>query len=244
MLDDRAPILVVVGDYYIFGELDESGNVARMVRDFDINSSDDLQDLMMVQPELFDQYYNLGLSYLPVGTASALTSLMPLLYDQENRVSVRTMSQLNASDLTGNHVIYVGYISGLGILQNLMFSASHLNIGVTYDELYTDAGESYISDSGILNTREEFRDYGMVSAFTSPRGHQYLLVAGMRDAALISMAEEISNNNGLQELLEKTGNGASAWEGLYGVFGYDHTSFDAKLVYAGELDASNIWGGE
>ena len=36
MLDDDMPILVVVGDYYIFGELDEHGDIKRLVRDFTV----------------------------------------------------------------------------------------------------------------------------------------------------------------------------------------------------------------
>ncbi|MEX2332705.1 MAG: hypothetical protein WD600_00495, partial [Pseudohongiella sp.] len=33
LVDDELPILLVMGDYYIFGELDEDGRVNRMVRD-------------------------------------------------------------------------------------------------------------------------------------------------------------------------------------------------------------------
>ncbi|MCZ6758760.1 MAG: hypothetical protein O7D29_00070, partial [Gemmatimonadetes bacterium] len=43
-MDDELPFLIVVGDYYIFGEIDEFGRVERLVRDFDVNSADDLAD--------------------------------------------------------------------------------------------------------------------------------------------------------------------------------------------------------
>src|SRR5690606_1940534 len=36
--DDDLPLLVVVGDYYIFGEVDGRGDVVQLVRDFDVNS--------------------------------------------------------------------------------------------------------------------------------------------------------------------------------------------------------------
>ena len=36
LLDDDMPVLVVVGDYYIFGELDAHGDVERLVRDFTV----------------------------------------------------------------------------------------------------------------------------------------------------------------------------------------------------------------
>jgi len=46
MLDDELPILVVVGDYYIYGELDDHGDVTRLVRDFNVGSSAELDELM------------------------------------------------------------------------------------------------------------------------------------------------------------------------------------------------------
>ena len=49
--DDDLPFLIVVGDYYIFGELDQFGNVERLVRDFSINSADDLDNRFVYEPE-------------------------------------------------------------------------------------------------------------------------------------------------------------------------------------------------
>lgn len=241
IIDDDSAILVIVGDYFIFGELDAQGNVTRMVRDFGINSDDELAALMMLQPEYYERYYDLGLSYLPVGAAPALASLMPLLYEESDRVTVRTMSELGASDLTGNHIIYVGYLSGLGVLEDFVFASSDWRPGTTWDELLDGQGNEYVSSSGILNMGAEFHDYGLVSAFMSPKGHRFLVVAGMRDAALVSMAEKITDAGGLQEALEASGNSRS-WEALYEVYGLDHTSFDATLVRAHALDERMIWG--
>jgi hypothetical protein len=42
ILDDELPVLVLLGDYYIMGELDDSGMITRMVREFDINSRQQL----------------------------------------------------------------------------------------------------------------------------------------------------------------------------------------------------------
>ena len=36
LFDDDLPTLVVVGDYYIFGEVDSHGEVNRLVRDFSV----------------------------------------------------------------------------------------------------------------------------------------------------------------------------------------------------------------
>ncbi len=79
VLDDDIPVLLVMGDYYIFGELDESGRVSRMVRDFNINSPQDLNSLFMSAPELSEKYMDLDLNYMPEGSAYALASIMPIL---------------------------------------------------------------------------------------------------------------------------------------------------------------------
>ena len=47
--DDR-PILLVVGDYYIFAESDAQGNVKRLVRDFDLNSPMELANHLQLNP--------------------------------------------------------------------------------------------------------------------------------------------------------------------------------------------------
>lgn len=256
ILDDQAPILVVVGDYYIFGELDQGGNVARLIREFDINSREDLNSLLMMEPDLIDRYYNLGLSYIPNGSAAALMQVMPLLHDQGRRVSLKMMSAVNASDLTSNHVIYVGYISGMGILRDLMFASSGLAVGSTYDELRNrDTGKEYISDSGIRTVGSEFKDYGMLSTFPSPRGHQIVVIAGMRDAGLANAAEEITSADSLRAIRNAVGKAEESessegeagahqsWEALFEVHGLDHTNFDGRRVYTGDLEPSRIWGG-
>ncbi|MEX2367651.1 MAG: hypothetical protein WD601_13705 [Pseudohongiellaceae bacterium] len=245
MMDDQTPILVVVGDYFIFGEIDERGNVERMVREFDINSERDLENLFMTDPELTDTYYNLGLTYTPNGVTTALLRIMPLLYQQTHRLSLKMMSDLSAADLISNHVIYLGYISGLGILEDLMFAASNLETGATFDELRNrQTNEVYFSDSGILNTASEYRDFGMISSFPSPRGNQFILIAGMRDAGLQNLAAEISEAESLANLNDDLEGQPPAWEALYEVYGFDHTNIDARLVYAGALEPRRIWGGE
>lgn len=254
VFDDDTPILFVIGDYFIFGELDDAGNVRRLVREFDINSAEDLDTLMMIDPSLADEYYNLGLTYLPNGIAPALMDIMPLFHDQGRRVSVKMMSALNASDLTANHVVYLGYISGLDILADLVFGGSGLAVGATFDELRNRAtGQLYVSDSGIQNTGGQYRDYGLLSTFPSPRGHQVIIVAGMRDAGLVNVAQQVSLEGSLDAILAEVRESLAesgeaqppglAWEALFEVYGFDHTNFDARMVYASRLATERIWSG-
>jgi hypothetical protein len=244
LLDDELPVLILIGDYYIMGELDDSGNVDRMVREFDINSRQDLQNLQSGGGG--GGYFNLDLSYTPTSIAPALAQVMRVFGADANRVSVKMMTELNTTDLVGNHIIYLGYLSGLQSLNELMFAASGLTVGMTYDELIElDTNKSHTSSSGLSIGENSYRDYGMLSTFPAPGGNQFVLLAGMRDEGLINLSEEVTAADSINALeaavgAADTGTG-KAYEALYEVLGYDNTNFDASLVYSQNLDTKVVW---
>ncbi|HEY0963757.1 MAG TPA: hypothetical protein VGE69_15515 [Pseudomonadales bacterium] len=246
LLDDTMPVLVVVGDYYIMGELDANGNVGRMVREFDINSRQELQQLQAAGGA--SEYFNLDLSYTPTSIAPALAQVMRVFGADTERVSVKMISQLNTNDLIGNHIVYLGYLSGMQNLTDLMFAASGLSIGRTYDELIElDTNTAFRSSSGLTVGENAYRDYGMLSTFPAPGGNQFVMLAGMRDEGLVNLSEEVADIESLQGLEaalaasgEEPADGA-AFEALYEVLGYDNTNFDARLVYSRGLDTKVVW---
>lgn len=244
MLDDELPVLILIGDYYIMGELDDTGNVDRMVREFDINSRQDLQSLQDSGRET--GYFNLDLSYTPTSIAPALAQVLRVFGADTSRVSVKMMSNLNTTDLVGNHIIYLGYLSGMQNLSELMFAASGLSIGMTYDELIElDTNTSHTSSSGLSVGETSYRDYGMLSTFPGPGGNQFVLIAGMRDEGLINLSEEVTTPDKILALEQAVGvvetEEGKAYEALYEVLGYDNTNFDASLVYSQKLDTKVVW---
>ena len=241
-LDDDLPILLVIGDYYIFGEVDESGNILRMVREFDINSRGELTGFQQRQPEIASNYYNLDLSYIPVSIANAMVRLVPVLGSKVDQLSVKMMSELETADLANNHLIYLGYLSGVDTLLDLMFADSGLSIGATYDELINlETNEYYIGSSG-LSGDENFQDYGMVSTFPAPNGNHFLLIAGMRDEGLVNIAQQMTSPESLAILMDTFGGETPvSFEALYEVFGFDNTNFGGELVYSRSLDTQVIW---
>jgi len=242
ILDDDLPILLVIGDYYIFGELDEQGNVARMVREFNINSPEDLDRFQREVPENAGDFYNLDLSYIPVSVASAMAHIMPMLQTKSSRVEVKLMSDMETADLASSHIIYIGYLSAVDTLLDLMFADSGLSIGSTYDELINlDTNEYYVGSSG-LSGDESFRDYGLVTTFPAPNGNQFLLIAGMRDEGLTNVSRQITTLSDMESLQMTLGSeGMDHFEALYEVVGFDNTNFGGQLVYSRSLDTKVIW---
>jgi len=244
VLSDNQPILLVMGDYYIFGELNANGNIARMVREFNINSRTDLEDLQFNDIEQAGNYLDLDLSYMPEGSAFALAKIVPILEKSGKPVGITMMSDLTTSDIRSNHIVYIGYLSALEKLANMAFAGSGLKIGRSYDELLnTETSKYYTSDAGLPEEGEPFRDYGMFSTFPVSVDTQVILISGMRDAGLMHTAQALANVDALMDLVTAVDNdeALTSFEALFEVYGVDRLNFDANLVYARALDSNQIW---
>ena len=145
LLEDDLPITIVVGDYYLLGEANsKTGHIDRLVREFFINSHEDFRDHAELNPQLMQRYRNLDLTYLPAASAFALQDVVPVL-GTTKPVRVVLMSQLDANALKNSHIVYIGYISGLGMLGDRVFAASRVAPGGSYDELVDTKTDSHIS---------------------------------------------------------------------------------------------------
>jgi len=249
VLADDLPILVVIGDYYIFGEVDKhDGDIKRLIRDFTVNSSKDLDELVMYHPDMLGRYMDLDLTYLPRGSALGLLNVLRVLYTTNKPVRVMSMSELSIADLKSNHVVYIGYLSALDKLEDFVFASSSLTIGSTYDELRNiESGETYTSEAGMPETHRSYRDYGFISTFPGPNGNQFVIIAGTRDPGMVEAAHVLSDPTLIKSLEsarpDKAGSGPPAFEMLYEVAGTARTNLDAMLVHSAKLDYGQIWGG-
>jgi hypothetical protein len=148
ILADTRPILIVVGDYYLIGETDESMEVKRLVREYSVNSKSDFELFINEHPENAERYMDVGLRYLPTSVAFALRDIMPVLGTGQRRINLALESDLTPPALKSMDIIYIGYLSGLGILQQTIFAGSRLSIGQSYDELVdTRTKRTYISQT-------------------------------------------------------------------------------------------------
>lgn len=242
LLEDELPIQIVLGDYYIFGERDDGKQVSRLVRDFDINSRADLEQRQKDDPRLVKRYEDLNLGYLPTSSAQALRSVLPILTGAGKSVTISLASELSPSAFKNSHVVYIGYLSGLGMLQDVVFAGSRFAIGGSYDELIdTVTGTPYVSEAGEpMPDTAHYRDYAYLSTFGGPEGNQHLILAGTRDTAVMQTAEIAASVRRCEELLERAAH-HKAFEALYEVYGVSRTNLEARLLLTRPLDENAIW---
>jgi hypothetical protein len=244
LLGDDRPITIVVGDYYLMGETDASSStIRRLVREFYINSHDDFMYHSELNPSGMARYRNLDLSYLPVAAAYALQDIAPILSTKKN-VRVVLMSQLDGSILKTSHIVYVGYISGMGMLGDTVFAGSRLSPGGTFDELVDARTQArYVSKAaGTLSGDSRYTDYGYLSTFPGPAGNRIVIISGTRDTGVMHSADAATHATTIDEIHDEAG-AASSFESLYEVHGVAKASIGAKRLFASTMKTAHLWDG-
>jgi len=226
-------IVVAVGDYYIFGEIDPfEPERGRMIRDFAINSPTDLARAQESEPDRYGQAEDMGLSYLPLSSAYALRSLMPVLARHPQPVEVVAASVVSPQMLRDRNVVYIGLVSGMGLLEETTFSSSDLSVGETYDEL-RDAvsGRRYSSGEALSRTSTEYyRDFGYIARFRRPGGALVAVVAGARDTGLRGLAPLAVGE--LDARLEAVAAGEGSFEAVFEFTGQQGADLSSRLDLA------------
>jgi hypothetical protein len=239
-----APTLLVLGDYYIFGEIDEQAGINRLIRQYTINSPADLDDWLMDNPKAMGKYRDLDLYYLPVGAAFALRAVAPIVSHGAGHDQVRVVmaSDLTPDMLKRNNIVYLGYLSGLGVLKGPVFAGSRFQVGETYDELVDQVTRhAYVSQAGRPGPDDaNRRDYGYVAAFRGPSGNRIVVIAGARDTGLQEAAEALANPAELGAL-DRAVRGADSFEALYEAEGIGRASLGGKRLVAAPRSKANPW---
>jgi hypothetical protein len=231
-LTSERPLTIVLGDYYIFGEIDEvRPEEGRLIRDFRINSPIDLARAQETDPQRYGAAEDVGLNYLPFSSAYALRELMPVLAQARRPIDVIPASQLQADTLRNSDIVYFGLVSGMGLLEDTVFGGSGFQVGESYDELIDrQTGKAYVSEEARrLASPVFYRDYGYVARFRAPGGALVAVVSGARETSLRGVAPLLSG-----ELPEAVGElaGEGPFEALFQVTGQQGADFSERLIAA------------
>ncbi len=230
-IESDRPTVIVVGDYYIFGKTEhDRPEVDRMIRDFSINSKTDLARAQAADPRRYGDTEDMGLTYLPVSSAYALRAVMPVISQARQPVSIIPASQVDSDTLRNRNVIYVGLISGMGMIQDVNFTDSNFAVGETYDELVDMVtGRRFVSGETLaLPTAQYYQDYGYIARFRQPGGALVGIISGERDTALRGVAP-LAMAAKLPERIERLAADGKPFEALYEITGQQGADLGEEL---------------
>ncbi len=246
IIESRRSLILVPGDYYIMGERDRpDGDPARLVREYAVNSREELDEWFMREPSLRERYMDLNLFYLPVSAGYALKTLMPILTPPSaiGRASwLVPSSKLTANLLKDGDLVYMGLLSGLDLLQHPVFANSRFAFAGSFDEIIdSETGKIYIADPTGDQVAAR-RNYAYIARLPGPNGNNILIIAGTRDPALLQAVDILSNPATLRQLEAATK--SRYFEALYAVDGVGESNLRGTLIAADARSIEGMWDAE
>jgi hypothetical protein len=246
LTESPAPLLIVSGDFYVFGEMGADGSILRMVADSTITSSEDLNRYKQRTPGAGQRYIDMNAYHLPSGLASALVSVTPIVAatrsGNSSLIKDVTTSRFTNEMLSGHDIVYVGLLDTLGDLQEPFFDLSGFSLSASGDTLVDLAsGNQFQSDWAEPSTERIMRrDYAYLARFPGPAGNHIVVVAGIMDPALVQAAKIASDSAELSRLKAQLGN-SEAFEAMYEVRTFGPSNVSAELLIARPLDVAQMW---
>ncbi|MDY6949681.1 MAG: hypothetical protein SXG53_28725 [Pseudomonadota bacterium] len=239
ILQDDLPITIVVGDYHMLGEVDDSDRARRLVREFSINSDEDFLQQVEADPQRMKHYRNLNFTYLPTSIAVALQHVIPVL-SAHKPVDVMLMSDLHGDQLTHSHLVYLGLFSGMGVLADPTLASSRVTVGNTYDEIIDlETNAAYLS-TAVDTGDSPYMDYGFLSAFPGPGSNRIVVIAGTRDTGLMRAAEVATSRTDIADITKRAG-ATDSFESLFEVYGVARASMKSRFLFVSPLNTTRIW---
>jgi hypothetical protein len=183
----QQPVLLIVGDYYLYAEQDEHQQINRLVRDFQINSAADLALVQGVQGNRTGAGQDVGLSYLPASVALPLSELVSTLRQHKIRYQLALASEVSPAQVRQQAWIYLGQLSGLGPVMPHWLSQAAFEPGDSYDQLVkTPTGEVF-RNATPWSPPELYPEFSYIAQLHSDNGLPQLLLSGVRDQGLLAL---------------------------------------------------------
>jgi len=237
-LHSDLPIMVVLGEHIFYTTYFEKFGRKLIVRDFDINSLEQLDSLKSVYPQ-----YNIKRNdepYFPYHSIWGIPAILNVLYSGHQKFIFRKSLDISPQILDEYNFIFIGSIKTLYTFKHTMIK-SHFNFGisphvVTYT--YPDSNKT-ISFSTSLHSQGLNEDLVLVLKLPGPAGNTILIIASYHSLGAPEIAYYLTSPSKRSELenlfRKKYGHIPDYFEILFRVTGIDKIAYTSEILICNEI---------
>ncbi len=243
IIQSNKKIMIVIGDYFFIKDVDSTLNRTTMVRDFSINSYQELTDFINRNPQYAGNYSQAEFTYTGYSTPFVLKKLIPLV--SKNDFEVSLMSQFNVKYLQDYNIIFVGLYKTMGYFKNFLNQS-----GIQIND---DRSQVIIADenkSAIYNQEgksENFHnDFAIAMKLKVSNDNQILLISSFHDIGVTECAKQLTHPESIKQIekliREQNGSDDSSFEILFKVLGLNRNDLNSEVIKVNLLDSVSVFG--
>lgn len=235
---DDKPIQVVLGDLFIFSEIDSVRGETRNVRKPEINSLaqyEAYKDSNKIQGRRFQK---LSYTHLINGSSEWINSLTKVFHPKKE-FSIRPGSSMGAQDLHDYNIIFVGMQKTAGIF-NTYFDKSEFEFDLNKPNQYRlPKGEDMRFFGPQGDPEEQHTDYGFIAKYPGPNDNTIFLFGGLWDTAASESLRNFVTASKMTKMEEymksELGYIPEYFEMLIEVNGVNRVGFETEVLYLNEI---------
>jgi hypothetical protein len=235
-------LTIVLGDLFMYTQIDAQTGRTVTVRDAEINSSEELRAQLASDPSTAAGRGQRYVTMLQKSVAIGMASILPILDRPGRRIEVVARDDVTVDAIRENDIVYLGPLVRLGPL------ASHYELRSRYRydtkaSSITDlsTGKSYLPE-GTLGSKHV--DYALAAKFVGPTGNHILIfTSGGRNAGMLQIVRTLTTPESLaaveQQIRAESTDAAGSFEALLTVTGDRQTDLAAEVVEVHALPAKS-----
>ena len=245
-IESDKPVLVVLGDLFVFTEFNKETGVTKTVRIPEINS---LDAYLSFKENLNDTTIELGelsYTYLIKNTSDWIESLTKIFFSKHQDFQTRVISRMDTRDIHDHNIIFIGMQKTAGLFNNYYLN-SHFDLADDSTFTYQDEGNNATKQFSPKGDPNKYHtDYGFVAKYPGPNNTTIFMFGGLWDTAASQSLKNFTDPESLIQLedsmVSKFGKVPENFEILFEVSGIDRTELDTKVLYMNEIKIQNgIW---
>ena len=237
---DQKPLMVLLGDLFIYQEENTKTGTQKIIRDPFINSLEDYDKFLLEQSETNIIYEPLSYSLLIYNSALWIKDLSEIFSHNQKDFTIRNMVRFNPKELPDNNFIVIGMMKTFGLFKDYLAGPS----------LYYNNQDQSIVYSNVQNGSEtvyrpygdpngHHTDYGFITKAPGPNNNNIYLFGGIWDTAASQSLKYFTSPKLLKELesalIEKYGSLPKYYQIVLEVKGVDRMELSSKIIIMEEI---------
>jgi hypothetical protein len=199
IIDSDRPLMLVLGDGFMYTNVDPLTGRVQLIRDRAINSSEELRVFLAENPSIAQGRGQRYTSMLQKSTTLGMVNVLRLVSHPGRQVEVRLRDDLQVEDLQKYDIVYIGPLSRLGLL------AGHYELQSRYRYEPKTAGIRDVVTGKLFGPEGEVTDkhteYALAARFIGPGGHRILLLTpGGRNSGMLLTVRTLVSLEKLQDI--------------------------------------------
>jgi len=243
MVASPRPLTIVLGDLFMFTQIDPRTGRTQTVRDTTINSSEELRAYLANNPSFASERGQRYATMIQKSAAVGMVSILRIVDHTGRRVEVLARDDLQADAVRNNDIIYLGPLVRLGPLAGYYQLASRYRFRTEDSRVMDTVSQKVFLPEGELG--DQHRDYALAASFKGPTGNRIMIfTSGARNAGLLQIVRTLTSREGLARFdaasRARLGAVPESFEALLTVTGFKQTDLSAEVVDVNALPAKAV----